>query len=145
MVQPVAGRISRGTNILIVTADDLDPVSIGILDKSDVPHTALCELLLEGIAGILKSLASGLNVIHRDSNVTKSAVRLGVTVDNAVVGIILGAMVMSEFQDTVAISEMAFTLERLGSVVGKEVKRELVVGEINLIDLVEAQELVKFH
>lgn len=145
VVQTVAGGIGGGTNILVVTADNLDPVSIGILDKRDVTHTALGKLLLEGVSGILQSLAGGLDVVHGNSNVSKTAVGFGVTVDHAVVRVILRAMVMGELQDAVAVREVTFTLERLGAVVGKEVEGELVLGEVDLVDLAETQVLVEFH
>lgn len=145
VVQAVGGGIGGGANILIVTADNLDPVSIGILDKRDVTHTALGKLLLEGVSGILQSLAGSFDVVHRDSNVSETAVGLSVTVDHAVVGVILRAMVMGELQDAVAVGEVTVTLERLRAIVGKEVEGELVLGEVDLVNLVETQVLVEFH
>lgn len=145
VVEAVVGRISRSTDILVVAADDFHPVAIGVLGEGDVLHATLGEFLLEWVAGILESLAGGLDVIDGDSDVAESTVRFRVSVGDAVVGVALGAVVVGELQHGVTIRPVTITLQRLGAIVCEEVQRELVFGEVQLLDLVETEELVEFH
>lgn len=145
VVQPVAAGVCGGSHILVTTTDDFHPVSIGILHKGNVPHATVRELLLKRIARLLKSLAGHLDVVDGDGQVAKTAVGFCVAVDHAVVGITLSAVVMSEFHHTVAVRPVAVTLERRGAVVGKEVEREFVLREVEVLDLVETKVLIELH
>lgn len=50
-----------------VVLDNLNPVSIGVQQESDVVHAAVRQSLLPVALEILKSLASSVQVIHRDA------------------------------------------------------------------------------
>lgn len=145
MVEAVVGWVGRGADILIETADDLHPVAIGVFDKRNVSHTALRQLFLELVPRILESLARSLDVVDRDGQVSKSTVWFGVSIDHTVVGIIFSAVIVSELDDGIAVGEVPVALQRRGPIVGEEVEGELVVREVELLDPVEAKELVKFH
>lgn len=146
MVQTVGARVSSGREILIGATDDLHPVAIGVLGKSNVSHTALGQLLLESISGVLDALAGSLDVIDGDGDVAETAVGLGVTIDNAVVGVILGTVIVAELQHRIAVGEMAVTtLQRGRAIVGEEVVAELPFGEIELLDDIHTEELVELQ
>jgi putative Mn2+ efflux pump MntP len=110
-----------------------------------VLHATLCELLLELIPSIFESLAGRFDVVDRDGDVSETAVGLRVPIGNCVIGVILRAIVVREFQHGIAVRPVTVTLERLGAVVGKEVKGELVLRKVELLDLIEPKELVKLH
>lgn len=59
--------------------------------KGDVVHAAILELLLKLVAGILKALASGLDVVYTDADVAKAFTGLLVSVGDLEVGVILGS------------------------------------------------------
>ena len=145
VVESVVGRVGRGTDILVQAADDFHPVAIGIFHERNVSHTALCQLLLELVARILESLACRLDIVDRDSKVSKSTMGLSVPIDHAVIGIIFSAVVVGELDDGIAVGEVPVTLQRRGTIVGEEVERELVFWEIEVLDLAETEELVEFH
>lgn len=75
-------------------SDNLDPVSVWIKDEGNAAHTSVCELLLELVAGILKTLACGLNVVDGDAGVTEALVRILVAVVDLVVWIVLSTVVV---------------------------------------------------
>jgi hypothetical protein len=110
-----------------------------------VPHATLGKLLLKRVSGILEPLAGCLDVVDRDGDVAVAPVRLGVSVGDAVVGVVLGAVVVGEFENGVAVCPVTFALEGLGPVVGEKVEGELVVREVELLDLVQAEELVELN
>lgn len=146
VVQAVGAGVRRSScDILVLTTDDFHPVSIGVLDESNVSHATVRKLLLERVPRILKSFAGHLDVVDGDGQVTESTVWFCVAVDHAVVGIALRAVVMGEFDDTVAVRPVTVALERGGAVVRKEVEGELVLGEVELLDLVETQEFIELH
>jgi hypothetical protein len=64
--------------------------------------------------------------------VSESPIRLRVSVDNAVVRIILSTVVVGELQDTIAVSPVTVTLEGGRTVIGKEVQGEFVLREVQL-------------
>lgn len=145
VVQTVREGVRSGSDVFIVGTDKFNPVAVGILGEGNAPHTALCELLLERVASVFDSFTGSFDVVDGDGNVAEATVGLGVAVDDAVVWVALGAIVVGELQYAVAVSPVTVTLERRGTVVGEEVERELVLGEVQLLDLIEAQELVEFH
>lgn len=146
MVQAIGAGISGGScEILITATNDFHPVAIGVLDEGNVPHATICELLLEGVPRILESFAGHLNVVNGHGQVTESAVRLCVAVDDTVVGVALRAVVVGELDDTVAVRPVTVTLERRGAVVGKEVEGEFVLGEVELLNLTETKVFIKLH
>ena len=128
-----------------MNADKLHPVAIGVLSKSNVLHTTIGELLLEWVAGIFNSLASGLDVVDGDSDMSEATVRLSVAIDNVVVRVSLSTIVVSKFKDTVTVSPVTITLEGSRTVIGEEIERELVFGEVQLLDLIQAKEFIELH
>ena len=145
VVQSVASGVRGRAHVGVVAADDLDPVAVRVLGESNVLHATVGELLLKGVAGIFDSLASGLDVVDRDGDVAKAAVRFGVSVDHAVVGITLGAVVVGEFENSVAIGPVAVALQGSRSTVGEEVEGKLVLGKVQLLDLVQSEEIIEFN
>lgn len=57
------------------------------------------QLLLELVAGILDTLACGLNVVDRNASVTEPFVWLGVAVGDLVAVVGLGTVIVGEFDD----------------------------------------------
>lgn len=76
---------------------------------------------------------------------SEATVRLGVSVHNGVIGVVLGAVVVREFDDAVAVGPVLFAGEGVGPRVREEVEAEFVVGKVELVDLAEAEEFVKFY
>lgn len=145
VVQSVATRVGGGAEILIGATNNLNPVSIGILGEGDVSHTAFRQFFLEGVAGIFNALAGSFNVVNRDSNVTETTVRLCVSVHHTVVGVILSAVIVSQFQNGIAIGPVTVTLERGGAVICQEVVAELPFRHVDRVDQAQTEELVKIH
>lgn len=145
MVESIVSGVCSSPCSFLATADKFHPVSIGIFGECNVPHPALGELLLEWIPGVLNSLARSLDVVHSDSQVSKTTVGFCVAIVDAVIGVVFGTVVVGEFENSIAVRPMAVTLEGRGPIVGEEVKGELVLGEVEVLDLVETQELVEFH
>lgn len=137
VVEAVVVGVGGGADVFAMTTDQLYPVSVWIFGKRNVLHAAVGELLLEGVPSILDSLAGHCDVVDGDGDVTKAAVGFGVAIHDAVVGVILSAVVVGEFENSVAVGPMAVTLERTRAVVGEEVEGELVLGEVEVLDLVE--------
>ena len=54
----------------ILGVEDLDPVTIGILDEGDVLHLAVVGLLHKSHSQLLKALACRLNIRHCEADVT---------------------------------------------------------------------------
>ncbi len=54
----------------ILGIEDLDPVTIGILDEGDVLHLAVVGLLHKSHSQLLKALACRLNIHHCKADVT---------------------------------------------------------------------------
>lgn len=145
MIQSVGAWICRSPHVLVVAADDLNPVSIGILCKRNVLHAALGELLLELIPSVFESLAGRFDIVDRDGDVSETAMGLRVPIGNSVIGVILRAIVVREFQHGIAVRPVTVALQRLGAIVGEEVEGELVLRKVELLDLIEPKELVEFH
>lgn len=121
------------------SGNDLDPVSIRVVDKGNVSHPALLGPLLEPDAKLIESLASGLEVVDSNTDVAETSSRLLVTGSVALeIGIILSTPVVTELKNTLSVKELvpdAFlvevgVVETVGE--GKE-----VVGEITAGGLVE--------
>lgn len=145
MVETIGARVSGGRQILIGTLDDLHPVTIGVLGERDVSHTTFRQLLLEWVARVLNALAGRFDIVDRNGDVAEAAMGLGVAIDDGVMGVILGAVVVSQLQNGIAVGPVTVTLERRRAIVGKEVVGELPLGEIELVDQAQAQKLVEFH
>lgn len=107
-------------------------------------HAAVRQLLLELVAGVLDALARGLDVVDADTRVPKASVGLDVAVVDLVGVIVLGAVVVRELDDSLAVERLISVGEGLGGVVAEEVEVELGVGEGELIDEAHAEELVEF-
>lgn len=146
MVEAIATGVGGGRQILVAAADDLHPVPIGVLGEGNVPHATLGKLLLEGVAGILDALAGGLDVVDGDGEVTESTVGLGIAIYHAVVGIILGAVVVRELQHRIPVGKVAVAaLQRGRATVGEEVVGELPFGEIHLLDQLETEKVIELN
>lgn len=79
-----------------------------------MPHPPICQLLLERHTQLLKPVAGGLNVRDRDGNVSESARLLVAVVVSDEVGVVLGAMVVSELDDTYKEAGMSKEYEAAG-------------------------------
>lgn len=145
VVEAVGGRVGGRALVLVTLADDLNPVSIGVLHKGDVTHATLGQLLLERVASILNALARSLDVVDGDAKVTETTVGLRIAVHDAVVGVVLGAVVVGQLDIGIAIGKVGLALQGLGAVVCEEVVTELPLRHIHLLDHAEAQELVEFQ
>ncbi len=97
--------------------DDLDPVSVRIERKGDMLHASVGELLLELITRILDALACRLDVVDGDTDVSEAAVRLLVAVVDGVGVVGLGAVVMRELDDALAVERAIAARGRRGPVV----------------------------
>jgi len=86
-----------------------------------VPHPAVGQLLPELVAGVLDALARGLDVVHADARVAEAAMRFVVAVVGLVGGIVLGAVVVREFDHALAIGDAAALGHGARSVVCQEV------------------------
>ncbi|KAI6769010.1 hypothetical protein HG531_010114 [Fusarium graminearum] len=112
--------------LVVVSGDDLDPVTIRVKDESNVSHAAIGKLLLELVTSIFNSLAGGLDVVDRDTGVAKATMRILVTIVHLIFRVILSAVV------------------GIGRVVAKEVEIKLVIREFELLDKAHSQELIEF-
>jgi hypothetical protein len=75
---------------------------------------------------------------------SETFVGLDVAVAGAVVRVVLGAIVMGELEDTLAVCESRAWGNGRGAVVGKEIEREFVFGELERFNEAEAEVLVVF-
>lgn len=86
----VGGHISHFDVLRLsvrVSGNDFDPVAIRVKYKSNVPHSAVRKLLLELVARILEALARRLDIVHADTEVTKTTVRLLIAIVDLVLRI----------------------------------------------------------
>lgn len=110
-----------------------------------MPHPPVRQLLLEAVPGVLEARARRLQVIDADAHMTKTAVGLDVAVVDLVVGVGLGAVVVRELDEALAVPEGAAGGGGVGGVVAEEVEVELGVGEGEGAQEGEAEEGVEFH
>jgi hypothetical protein len=106
-------------------------------------HAPVRQLLLEPVPGLLDALARGLQVVDADARVAEAAVRLDVAVVDLVLGVVLGAVVVRQLDEALAVPHVAAARRGLGRVVAEEVEVELGVGELELLDEGQAQEGVE--
>lgn len=83
-------------------------------------HSPVGEFLLELVSRILDPLARGLDVVDRDTGMAKAFVRVLVAVVDAIAVVTLGAVVVSELDQALAIGPMRACRSRVGAVVGFE-------------------------
>lgn len=124
-------------------ANNLNPVSIRVQGKCNVLHTPVGKLLLELVSSILDALASGLEVVDGDASVAKSSVWILVSVVDSVGRVILSAVVVSEFDDTLTVDARISKRNGTLVVVGQEVEIKLGFREFKLADHAHSKELVK--
>lgn len=137
----VSRDISRGDTLRLLHAllpDHLYPVVVRIQDKRNVPHAPIRQLLLEPIAGVLNALARRLDVVDADAGVAETAVRVAVAVVDLVVRVVLGAVVVRQFDEALAVPELVAVRGRLRRVVAEEVQVELGVWEGELLQELHA-------
>lgn len=123
--------------------DDLDPVSVGVEREGDVLHAAVGQPLLEPVAGLLEPPARRLDVVDRDADVSEPAVRLLVSAVDRVVCVRLGPVVVRQLDDALAVRDAVPGRRRRRRVVRQEVQVELRLGELQLLDQAQSQELVE--
>jgi hypothetical protein len=51
----------------LLILDDLDPVIVRVKDKRHILHATICQPLLPVYSQILKTLASSIQIVHRDT------------------------------------------------------------------------------
>lgn len=107
-------------------------------------HAAVGELLLELVAGVLDALARGLDVVDGDADVAEAAVRLLVAVVDGVILVSFSAVVMRQLDNALAVERAIAVRRRRRPVVGEEVQIEFRLGERQLLDQAQAEELVEF-
>jgi hypothetical protein len=113
---------------------NLNPVPIRVQHKRNMAHAPVRQLLLELIPGVFNALARGLQVVDADARVAKAAVRLDVAVVDLVLGVVLGAVVVSQLDEALAVPHVVAAGRGLGRVVAEEVEIELGVGELEFLD-----------
>jgi hypothetical protein len=130
----------------LLVLDNLDPVAIRVQQKGNILHASICKSLLPANVLILESLAGSFKVIHRNTclvsfihahlhadQLTDVAKALGLTVTIVVleVLVLLGAVVPSQFEQALSVSNgiVVLTLrEGLVARVAKEVEVEASLG-----------------
>lgn len=75
---------------------------------------------------------------------TEPAIRFRVAVHNREVIIILCAVVVSQFEDSVPISPVLAGVQCLGAIVCEKIERESGILKIESVDLGETKETVEF-
>lgn len=78
--------------------NDLNPVRIRVFDERQAFHAAIGQALLEVTAKGFETLTGCDDIRHRDADVAK-ATRVGVAIVVGEVGVVFGAVVVSQFQD----------------------------------------------
>ena len=96
------------------------------------------------MACVFEALACGLDVIDADTNMTEAFSRVGIAVVDAERGVVLGAVVMCQFEDAFAIRPVVLGGGGVGAVVSEEVEIEFGVGEGEMADLGETEVGVEF-
>ena len=79
---------------------------IGIEHECDMSHSSIRELFLELVTRVLETLATRLQVVDRDAEMPEAAARVGITVGDFKFGVILGAVVVGELNDSLSIGDM---------------------------------------
>lgn len=110
------------------------PLTVGIQSKGNRAHATIGKLFLELVSCIFDPLASSLNVIYTYAHMSEALVRISVAICDFVVGIILGAVVVSELDNAFTVSPMFAMGRAVGAIKGQEVQAELCIGVINLVD-----------
>lgn len=110
----------------VVRGNNLNPVSIGIQNKSNVLHSTLIQLLLELDANLVESLTGSLNVVDSDGQMSET-LGLGVSVVVGELSVVLSAPVVGQLKQTLTVtgSRLVVLLEVL--IVRQEVESELCV------------------
>jgi hypothetical protein len=109
-----------------------------------VLHASVSKLLLELVSGILDALASGLEVVDGDASVAESSVGVLISIVDSVGRIILGAVVVSEFNDALTVNGRISKGDSALAVVAQEVEIKLGFGKFKLADYAQSKELVEF-
>jgi len=80
--------------------EDLNPITIRVQDKRNVPHSPIRQFLLELHTELLEPLTSSIDIGNSDRDVSKAAGVLVATVVSGEAGVALGTMVMGQLDDT---------------------------------------------
>jgi len=128
----------------LALADNLNPVTIRVEREGNALHAPIGQAFLEFDAGVLEALAGGLDVVDANACVAKTLAGLGVAVGDFEVRVVLGAVVVCEFKDTLTAGPSFAGGDGFGAVVGEEIEVELGFGLLDLVDLLQAEEFVEF-
>lgn len=108
-----------------------------------VMHSSVLQLLLELVPSVLQSLASCLDIVDGDTDVTKALSRVLVAVVRFVRVVILRAVVVRQLDDTLSVRPVIAVRGGFWRVIGQEVEIELVIREGKLVHLRHAQVFVE--
>ena len=125
-----------------IKGDNLHPIPIGVECKCNASHATISQFLLEFVAGVFDPLAGSLDGVYADANVAEAFAWLGVAVGDFETVVFLRAVVVSQFQDSLASGPVLAAGEALGGVVGKKVQIEFGIRVLDLVDLFHAKELI---
>jgi len=126
-------------------AYDFDPISVRIQSESNVPHSTICQLLLELVTGILDPLTSSLNVVYTDASMSKTPVWLRVTGGNFVFGIIFGSVVVGQFDETLTVAPVIAMGNSLRGIIAHKVKVKLGFRLLNLSNHCHAEVFIELN
>lgn len=146
VVEAVRPRVRLRNALCLVDVlggDDLHPVAVRVEREGDVPHAAVLKPLLEPVAGVGDALASGLDVVDGDADVAEAAAGIAVAVGDGVGRVGLGAVVVGEFEDALAVGPVGARGGGAGGVIGEEVEVEFGGGLGDVVDLGHAEVLVE--
>ena len=123
----------------------LHPVAIRVKHKGDMPHSAVCQLLLELVASILNAPTGSLDVVYTDAGMAEATVGLLVAIVDGELRVVLCAVVVCKLNQALTIKDGIPVGKSLGPVVAQEVEVELVIGELELLDNAHSEEFVELH
>jgi hypothetical protein len=98
---------------------------------------------MESIPCIFYPLASSLNVVNGNANMSETTVRLIIAVYGFVIWIVLGAIVVSQFNYALPIGPMIPMRHSLGRVVCQEIEIKLGIRVLQCINYFHSEELVE--
>jgi len=78
--------------------NDLNPVSVRVLDECQAFHAAITQALLEVATQGFETLARSHDIRHRNADMAKAA-WVGIAIVIGEVGVVFGAVVVGQFQD----------------------------------------------
>lgn len=107
-------------------------------------HPPILQPLLKLIPSILQPLTRRLNIIHTDTYMSKALAMVLIPITTLIVGIVLRTVVVRKLDDAFAVGPVIRVGDGFGTVVGHEVEVKFVVGKLEFVDLLHAEEFVEF-